>query len=537
MSSDLLQVVIDRANKTAIFFGPGTFQAKEIIKTFGKYQFDSSRKAWIISSFNLSAEELEEKLPGISIEENNQTSAPAAPSFVVEKKIEVEKPEGALSVLEFIQKAQAALKSAFASTFCIYGVLSDVKTTQDRVFMELAEQEQRENRVKCVIWNGAEKICAPLEENGFKLEVDLPVMFVVSVGLNIKGGQLSLTVKKIVVEYTKSKLASLRDQTNERLRKEGIFSKNKELHLAFLPKNLGVLTSSGGTVINDFIASLTEAKFDFNLYWLNVNVQGAEARNSVLNGIKTLSNLPNLDAILIFRGGGSQAELSVFNDYEIAKAVCLCPLPVVTAIGHQEDQCSLQDVSYLSCGVPKEIGWFFANIIVDYKNRFLQALRNISKYSTISHQSWQQRFVDTISPLFALGQKVMQAQDANLKAMLQKLPLQIQKLFTSKEVLLANLGNQSYFSAEKLILKEKNRLARNSLILRELDFLINQKENKLISFTEMVQAASPEVQLKRGFAIVKEKDSGVFIKKASQVTTGNLVNIEFCDNTKLAEIK
>lgn len=538
--SSLLQVIIDRNNKTAIFSGPGTFQAKEIIKTFGKYQFDSSRKAWIISSFNLSDQELQEKFPGIVIEETTQVELGAAVVVLEVPKIEIEvleKPEGAFSVLEFMQKVQMTLKSTFPQVFCIYGVLSDVKITQDRVFMDLAEQEQRDTRVKCVIWNGAEKIYAPLIENGFKLEPDLPIMFLVSPNLNLKGGQLSLTVKKIVVEYTKSKLASLREQTNERLKIEGVFTKNKEFQLAFLPRNLGILTSSGGTVINDFIASLTEAKFAFNLYWLNVNVQGAEAKSSVLKGMEKLSSLANLDAILIFRGGGSQAELSVFNDYDIAKAICLCPLPVISAIGHQEDQCSAQDVSFKCCGVPKEIGWFFANIIVDYKNRFLQAVNNTSNYSTLSHQRLYQRFIDLISPLFFLGKKVMQMQAGNLKAMSEKLPLQIQKLFNNREAALANWGNQSCFSAEKIILKEKNKLERSSLLLREVEFLVDRQQNKLTSFEEQIQAASPDVQLKRGFAIVKTKDKERFIKKASELNTGDLVNIEFSDTKKLAEIK
>ncbi len=534
--SNLLLVRIDRNNKTATFSGPGTFQAKEIIKTFGKYQFDSSKKAWIISSFNLSDRELKEKFPGIVIEEMEPLNSSVVVLEIPTVEV-IEKPENAFSVSEFMQKVQIALKASFPQVFCIYGVLSEVKVTQDRIFMDLAEQEQRDTRVKCVIWNAAEKICAPLVENGFKLEADLPVMFLVSTSLNLKGGQLSLTIKKIIVEYTKSKLASLREQTNERLKKEGIFTKNKELQLNFLPRNLGILTSAGGTVINDFMASLSEAKFGFNLFWLNVNVQGGEAKSSVLKGIEKLTSLGNLDAILIFRGGGSQAELSVFNDYDIARAVCLCPLPVISAIGHQEDQCSAQDVSFKSCGVPKEIGWFFANIVIDYRNRFMQAINNTSNYSSLSQQRFQQRFIDLISPLFFLGKKVMQMQAANLKAMLEKLPLQIQTLFNKREVALVNWGNQSCFSSEKIILKEKNKLERSSLLLREVEFLIDRKQNKLNSFEEQIQAASPEVQLKRGFAIVKIKDQERFIKKASELNSGDLVNIEFSDTKKLAEIK
>lgn len=533
--SELL-VVIDRASKTAVFSGPGTFLAKENIKSLGKYRFDAINKSWIISSFSLSKEDLEKKFPNIIIDEVN-TSATALSLEEENSLIKEDKPDGAVSVSEFIQRVQLALKSVFPYSFCIYGVLTEVKHSQDRVFMELAEQEQRDTRVKCIIWSSAEKITASLIESGFKLEPDLPVMFEVSASLNAKGAQLSLTVKKIIVEYTKSKLASLRDQTNERLKKEGIFQKNKERKLAFLPRNLGILTSSGGTVINDFMASLSEAKFGFNLFWLNVNVQGSEAKSSVLKGIELLSSYPGLDAILIFRGGGSQAELSVFNDYDIAKAVCLSPLPVVSAIGHQADQCSVQDVSYKSCGVPKEIGWYFASIVIDYKDKFSLALKSIANYSSLVMKNYDQRFFDIVKPLVALAKKAASEQASYFKSILERLPLQIQKIFNFQETMLASLGAKAIFSAEKIIINSKNKLERSALISREVKFLLEQKESRVVSLEELVQGASPQVQLKRGFSLIKKEDNKTFIKSASELKKGDLVNIEFSDNIKIAEIK
>ena len=146
--------------------------------------------------------------------------------------------------------------------------------------------------------------------------------------------------------------------------------------LVFLPRRLGILTSGGGTVINDFRASLEKAEFGFELFWRSVRVQGVDACEDILAGLSELLKLKRIDAILIFRGGGSKAELAVFNNYDIARAICLSPVPVISAIGHQEDQSSAQDVSFRALGVPKDVGRFFADAVVGYRD-------NISHWSAL----------------------------------------------------------------------------------------------------------------------------------------------------------
>ena len=135
--------------------------------------------------------------------------------------------------------------------------------------------------------------------------------------------------------------------------------------LSFLPSNLGIITSDAGTVIHDFRSSLDVAEFQFKLFWYKSRVQGSEAATDLKKGISYFSARDDIDAILIFRGGGSQADLSVFNNYELAKNICTSSKPIFSAIGHQEDQCSVQDVSFRSFGVPKDIGRFFADLIID----------------------------------------------------------------------------------------------------------------------------------------------------------------------------
>ena len=324
-------------------------------------------KSWELHDSDLTKEKLEQIFPNINVvfSESKQTDTKQA---VVAKKQQELKKDGlpqSFSVSQISYQISSIIRNAFPQVIHIHGVLSSVKKTSDgRVFMDIAEVDKPDETIKCVIWQDADKLCSGLKKSGFELEKDLQVMFAVEVGFNRKWASVSLNVIKIVHEYTLSKVKAQREITNEKLKKEGIFSKNKELEESFLPKRLGIITSSGGTVINDFMNALNTAEFGFELFWFSASVQGQSAKKELIQGIKKLQGIKDLDAILIFRGGGSAADLSVFNDYDIAKAVCKSKLPVFSAIGHQEDQSSIQDVSYQAYGVPKDLGHYFASIVI-----------------------------------------------------------------------------------------------------------------------------------------------------------------------------
>ena len=378
-----LTAEIDRKKSTALFHGPGTFQAKERIKQLGKARWQGDKKSWLVSDFNLTNAQLEALFPNINIEETasetakENTSETASDDTFQDKKAPSPKKavrpkkksssnnlknldsghtENALSVPEVVGLARAAIQSAFPEVIHVYGILQSVKRYGERVYMNLANEAGSKESVSCVIWGGEKQLCSELIDKGFELEAELQVMFAVKVDLNPSRSSISLNVVGVVAEYTIGKLAALREKTNSRLKEEGLFEKNKALSLPLLPVKIGILTSAGGTVINDFKASLDLAEFGFKLYWYPVSVQGSSASKDIVKGIKVLSDIKNLDAILLFRGGGSAADLMVFNEYSVAKAICKCSVPVLSAIGHQEDQSSVQDVSFQALGVPKDLG-------------------------------------------------------------------------------------------------------------------------------------------------------------------------------------
>jgi exodeoxyribonuclease VII large subunit len=585
-----LYVRIDRERRIASFSGPGTFNAKEVIKTLGAAKWNNVSKEWEVSGFTLSVEEVSSKFDDVSVEESSGSLSSAAvhrgaggsekkgnasrqlaalvaeagankpasveitPETVVDGKV----PNG-ISVSEFTHAARQALKARFPTTIFIHGVLASVKEARGgRVYMDLADAEKPDTTVSCVIWQNGDAVLAPLTAAGFVLEAELQVMFKVQVDINPRRASLSLVVVGVVAEYTLGKLAALREKTNERLKQEGLFDRNREQQLAFLPRRLALLTSSGGTVINDFRASLDEARFGFELFWLNVSVQGADAKSELVAGLETLSRHRELDAVLVFRGGGSAADLAVFSEYEVARAICLCPIPVFSAIGHQEDQSSTQDVSYLSQGVPKDLGRFFADIVRERRRVLVDSAKTITNSSERLVERLQQRVNDVAQGMYSVVRQVVRSHSEAIARWELALPTLVKacmsettRRFSSSVQPMAVMAAQSFRNRalrltyliekmESLGVRILTKAGHSLSVSREISAasmrVLETKHFALDSLNRIITEAGPETQLKRGFAMVRRQANSELVLSAKALRPNDEITLEFIDASKNAKI-
>ena len=536
----MLSVKIDRRQQIAEFFGD-TFQYKEVIKSCGTAKWDPARKIWVVAQFSLSLNELQELLPGIEVEES-QTSpekpkrikVDVASSDTPRPGVEISGVPDSLSVSEVVLRAERAIVSAFPQRLFIRGVISSIKERPDgTIFLTLSSEESSDVSINGVIWRSeSKKILAPLESKGFSLEPNLAVMFGVQVKFRRQRAELSLTIQTIVPEYTIAKLLAQRDQTNERLKKEGIFAKNKSAPLAFLPRRLGLITSTTGTVIHDFRTALDKAQFGFDLLWCHASVQGEAAAKELLSALRTLE-AKKVDAILIFRGGGSAADLAVFNDYQVAKAVCLCPIPVFSAIGHQEDQSSVQDVSYHVEGVPQGLGRFFAEKIIDFRSNIEKFAKAIEQRVSAVQSVWHKELVNKIQFCLTMAQRVRTQAQGDLKRCVQ---IVVREPQVKARDSLARAGELAkLFSALAFSIIREYRgkldhypLSNSKMIRRMLDY----RNERLDSLGQLVKASSPEVQLQRGFALVKKGNSDTYVTRAQELATNEEIEVVFCDDVK-----
>ncbi len=127
------------------------------------------------------------------------------------------------------------------------------------------------------------------------------------------------------------------EQLKRTLEAEGLFDPARKKPLPLLPRTVGVATSPTGAAIRDIITVCCRRNPRANILLCPVKVQGEGAAEDIARGIRTLARQPGVDVILVGRGGGSIEELWAFNEEIVARAIAACPVPVVSAVGHETD--------------------------------------------------------------------------------------------------------------------------------------------------------------------------------------------------------
>ncbi len=158
-----------------------------------------------------------------------------------------------------------------------------------------------------------------------------------------KTGRFSVSVSQIVPSG-QGALQRAFEKLKAQLEKEGLFDLARKRPLPRFPEKIGLITAKGSQAYNDFIKVLAERMGGIKLIFVPVLVQGADSPKSIVNAIKYLNKEhPELDLMVITRGGGSLEDLIGFNDEGVARAIFASNIPVVSAVGHEGDW-SLSDL-------------------------------------------------------------------------------------------------------------------------------------------------------------------------------------------------
>jgi exodeoxyribonuclease VII large subunit len=181
--------------------------------------------------------------------------------------------------------------------------------------------------IKCVMWR------SDADRLAFTPEEGMEVIASGSVTLYAPHGAYQLQVKKmekagigekyLLVEQWKKELAAL-----------GLFAAGRKRELPAFPARIGVVTSETGAVIHD-IRNVVERRYPLEIVISPTAVQGEDAHRQIAVAIRRLAGL--VDVVIVARGGGSFEDLFPFNHPDVVKAIAACPVPVVSAIGHEVD--------------------------------------------------------------------------------------------------------------------------------------------------------------------------------------------------------
>ena len=165
------------------------------------------------------------------------------------------------------------------------------------------------------------------------------------------------------------------EQLKEKLKKEGLFDTRFKKKLPLLPKKVGVVTSPRGAAIVDILRTLERRFVRLHIVIYPVRVQGEGAAEEIVEGLDYLGSLLDIDVIIVSRGGGSIEDLWAFNEEKVARAIWRCPVPIISAVGHEIDFTISDFVADIRASTPSVA----AEMVVEKEQLFVERIENLEK--------------------------------------------------------------------------------------------------------------------------------------------------------------
>jgi exodeoxyribonuclease VII large subunit len=284
------------------------------------------------------------------------------------------------------------------------------------------------------------------------------------------------------------------EQLKKKLQAEGLFDPARKRPLPALPQKIAVVTSPTGAAIRDILSILKRRYANLHIILAPVKVQGSGAKEEIAQAIQDLNeNYPDIDVMLVGRGGGSMEDLWAFNEEIVARAIAGSRIPVISCVGHETDFTIADFVADLRAATPSAAAELVVKSKVELlsqvaglERRLLQSLRiyyeNLSgKYRRLASSR------ALVNPLFLLERP-------------------LQRLDRAVDGLLDSSGDKMRRSMERLTLQ-----------------------------TEKLKALSPLFPLKKGYAIIKNS-SGKAVKTAVGLSAGDRLSMQFSEGRADAEV-
>ena len=249
-----------------------------------------------------------------------------------------------IDLFEFQSKLKKGIESLFSNRLWLKAEVSAIKARSGgHCYLELSQSDSKGlvAKASAIIWASKYRFIAPYFESvtGSPIQEGMTLLVEVQVNYSELYG-FSLIINDVDPEFSLGVKELERQRTIERLAQEGLMELQKELSLPALPYSLAVISAEDAAGYRDFMRHIAGNPFGFQLSTTlyPALMQGTECPSSIIAALDAiLSSGVEYDAVLILRGGGSKLDLACFDDYELAAVVAQYPLPVLTAIGHDQD--------------------------------------------------------------------------------------------------------------------------------------------------------------------------------------------------------
>jgi exodeoxyribonuclease VII large subunit len=268
-----------------------------------------------------------------------------------------------------------------------------------------------------------------------------------------------LSIRKVGLGELLERIERLRQQ----LIKEGLTAESRKKPLPFLPNLVGLITGAGSDAEKDVLqnAKLRWPAVQFRIH--HTPVQGDKAAAEIIKALKTLDKDPEVDVIVLARGGGSFQDLLVFSDEQVVRAVANCNTPVVSAIGHENDRPLTDEVADLRASTPTDAAKRIVPDVSEERTRLADALNRIQVRIFGFVQSQFELLSGIRSrPILASPLTLVETREADISLMVTRANEIVSNVLEIETVRIASLRSQVRSLSPKQTLDRGYAVVRNS---------------------------------------------------------------------------
>jgi exodeoxyribonuclease VII large subunit len=411
----------------------------------------------------------------------------------------------------------------------VQGELSQVKVAPSgHLYATLKDSE---SVISVVMWRSSVVRQTALPKEGEQV--------VVRGTLSVYGprGQYQLTATRISpvgVGDLAARFAALK----AKLEAEGLFDEERKRPLPVLPRAVGLATASGSAALADLLHSLRTRFPAMPIVVAPCIVQGAQSVPTIVAALRRLDAHPEVDVIIVGRGGGSIEDLWAFNEEAVVRAIASCETPVVSAVGHETDTTLADFVADVRAKTPTAAG----ELVVPVQAELINA---ITEYRVHLDRAMDTLLSDARERLQALAHHRALATPAHQVALRrQRLDELRQRLDDGVGAVVADRTNDlrllrtrlDHASPARRIDSAREALTQNSRHLAAaLKHRVQQAQERFAGLAARLDALSPLAVIARGYSVVRDAQ-GRLVRRSDQVADGEVIEARMPDGWLRASV-
>ena len=398
------------------------------------------------------------------------------------------------SLLELNRLVRATIEDTLCEQYWLEAEIGQIGENNGHCYLEFIQKVEGHNtpvaRAKAKCWRNVWGSVRPYFEHttGQTLTLGMKVLVLVHPDFHEAFG-FSWIVDDIDPRFTLGDMARRRQEIIRQLKAEGVFDLNRELPLPLFTQRIAVISSSTAAGYGDFCRQLEENTrgFRFSVTLYESLMQGEGVERSIISALdKINAHIDDYDCVVIIRGGGATSDMSGFDSLLLAENVANFPLPVITGIGHDRDECILDMVSHTRVKTPTAAAAFLIDRLEQVARRIDDAADRITSY--VQHR--------------------MEIEKMRLSRAAERIPI--------------------LFSLVKS--KQENKMdTLNQRIASAVQRLIDRRRHALDILEQRTKSLDPTLLLQRGYSITLV--NGHALRSPSAVKPGDVIVTRLADGT------